>query len=391
MTQRRTNLCLAILVASVASTALAQTYRRDEVAHALLEAEGLRASFCIQYEPVFREGNRPAEKDRVQITRLTDGTGRYRQETTRPPNSRNPEQIVQVETWDGTLVMQDFYIAEKDASARHSVVIGKSEPDRDLGDQLGSALGLRCSKTLKSVGQLLSDPATPAEIRSTTLDGVPIVEIRIIGPVELPNAIITFRYDPQQHWLLREWEMAAMGTEEGKLPVEGPIYFLSKNVNSDFHAVGDILMPGRIDDYTTLWPDLPREEKFHQITLLHGIELNPECSDSDFAVDLASLPLHSQIADIRWGGSYRLGEDVALLEGRLYRLRHAVDAPIDPDRADEIILGATPLVDPAITATVASAFRRSASDWLRLVGYLMVAAGAIGAIVLFFRHRLSAS
>lgn len=391
MTHRPTTFCLATLVALAASTVLGQTYDRKEVARALLEAESLRASYRIQFEPVFREGGRPAEADRVQITRLTDGTGRYREETTRPPNSRNADSIVQLQLWNGTLTTQEFFVVGKEKTARHTVLVTESQMNLDRADMLGPSLGLRCSKAGASVGQLLSDPSILAEIRGSTLSGLPIVEVKIVGPAMMPNAIITFRYDPQEHWLLREWEMAAMGREEGKSPVEGPTYFLSKNVNSDFRRIGDILMPARFDNDTTLWLGLPQETRHHQITLLHDIQLNPEFQDSDFTVDLASLPLHSEIVDNRWGGTYRLGEDVVMLEGRLHQLPQIVDKPIDPDRGDDVLLGSTPIVDPAITDTDLSNPGRSPSDWLRLAGYLMVAAGAIGAVVLFFRHRFSGS
>ncbi len=388
MTRTQTILCMAYLAASAASGAQGQ-YSRGEVAQALLDAESLRLSFRIQFEPVFREGRRPAEANRSLITRLTDGNGRFRQETARPPSSQNPESIMQVETWDGTVSAQEFYVIGKETTSRHNVLLAAETPNADLVDPLGTFLGLRCSKMNKSVGQLLSDPEIPAEISTATLNGLPIVEIRIVGPASLPNAIITFRYDPQQHWLLREWEMAAMGAEEGKSPVEGPMYFLSRNVNSDFRQVGDILMPGRFDNETTLWPGLPNEEKYRQTTLLKSIELNPSWTDADFSIDLASLPPHSQIADARWGGTYRLGEDVVLLQGRLHQVRHTVDRPIDPDHFDQVILGATPLVESAIT--LAPSANRSPSDWLRLAGYLMVAAGSVGAVVLFFRHRFSGS
>ena len=387
MTQRRTILCVAILAASAASMAQGQTFRRDEVARALLEAEGRRDSFRIQYEPVFREGKRPAANARAMVTRLTDGQGRFRQETTRPPNTRNPEAIMQVETWDGLISAQEFYIVGKQTSARHNVMLTTDAPDADLVDPLGPCLGLRCSKSEQSVGRLLSDPGIPAEVRGATLNGRPIVEVSIVGPAFLPNAIITFRYDPQQQWLLLEWEMAAKGLEEGKSPVQGPTYFLSRNVNSEFHQIGDVWMPGRFDNDTIFWPGLPQEEKYHQITLLQSIELNPTWADADFRIDLASLPMHSQIVDARWGGTYRLGEDAMLLQGRLHQVRHAVNKPIDPDHVDDVILGATPLVEPALTAAGASGSGRSLSAWLRLVGYVMVAAGTVGAVVLFFRHR----
>lgn len=391
MTQGRTILLLATLLASVASVAQAQTYSREEVTQALLEAESLRLSLLIEYEATFPEGKRPEEERRVHVTRLTDGQGRFRQETIRPPDGHTPDPILQTETWDGNVFAQEFYVIGKKTSSPHDVILSKERLKGELIDPLGPFLGLRCPKFEKSVGQLLSDPEIPAEIQSTTLDGLPIVEVKILGPAALPNAIITFRYDPQQHWLVREWEMSAKGFEEGKAPLEGPTLFISRNVNGEFRQVGDLLMPGRCDNYTTMRPGMAQEEKYHQITFVTATKLNPPWTESDFVVDTASLPLHSQMVDSRWGGTYRLGEDVVLLQGRLHQLLHVVNAPIDPDHFDEVLVGSTPVMETGREALATPGSSRSLSDWLRLVGYGMVAVGGVGAVVLFFRYRFGAS
>ncbi|GEM_PF-5201724 len=391
MTHGRISFFVAILIATGAAAVHGQDLSRDQVAKALLDAEIARQSLRIEYEFKVPAGKRPSEDMRTIITRLTDGQGRYRQETLRPRTNERPKPIVQVDMWDGALTAQEFYFAGEAKTSRHNVVVSDQRVQIDEVDELGPSLGLRCWHMEQSVGTLLSDAATNAEVSQVSLDGRPVVEVKLLGPELVSNAVFVYRYDPQRDWLLLEWETFAYSLEEGKALGEGQLHFHSKVVASDLREVGDIWMPGRFDTYTTFRPGTDEVEKYQQTTYVRAIELNPAWTDADFTVDLASLPQHSQIVDMRWGGTYRLSEDVVLLGGRLHQLRQTIDAPIDPAHYTDVMLGSTPIVDLSLTASGGSGSARSLSDWLRLTGYLMIAAGAVGAAVLFFRHRFSGS
>lgn len=391
MTHGRISLIVAILITSGAATSRGQDLSRAEVAKALLEAESARQSLRIEYELRVPAGTRPPEELRTIITRLTDGQGRYREETRRPRTSDRPKPIVQVDTWDGQLTVQDSYFDGEAKTSRHNVIISQQHLQIEELDELGPSLGLRMWHSEQSVGAMLADPAIDAEVRHVSLDGRPVVEVKFTGPEHAASAIFVYRYDPQRDWLLLEWETFAHSIVQGKALAEGTLHFYSKVVATELREVGDVWMPGRFDTYTTFRPGAKDMEQYQQTTYVRAIEVNPEWTDADFVVDLASLPPHSQIVDVRWGGTYRLNEDVVLLGGRLHQLRQTIDAPIDPTRYTEVMLGSTPIVDPALTAADRPGATRSLSDWLRLTGYLMVAAGAVGAAVLFFRHRFSGS
>lgn len=377
---------LAMVVASVAVSARGQELSRAEVSDALLEAEALRACIRVDYEPMFPAGQRPVEEQRTYVWRLVDGTGRYHQETTRPPAAGETRRVVQVDTWDGQVARQKFVFADAPPTHRQNVVISDQFPPIDETDELGPLLGIRCWRSQSSVGELLADPAVDAEVRHATLDGTPIVEVKITGPEFVPSGILVFKYDPARQWLLLERDTFGHTIVEGQPLEQGPQLFRSRITSSEFTQVDGVWMPSRFDNFSTFRPGQSSAEDFHMVTLLTSIKLNPEWTDADFTIDLASLPPHSQIADARWGGTYRLGEDVVLMSGRLYQLPHTINEPIEPSRYIEATLGATPIVDPAL-ATSKTPGSKSLSDWMRLTGYVMIAAGAVGAVVLFFRHR----
>lgn len=387
MTQGRSgSILLAMVVAAIGASARGQELSRAEVGRALREAEALRACLRVDYEPMFRAGQRPAEAQRTYVWRLADGRGRYYQETTRPPSAGETQRVVQIDTWDGENAYQKFVFADAPPTHRQNVVISDQYPPLDETDELGPSLGIRCWRTQSTVGELLADPDINAEVRHATLDGTPVVEVEIVGPEFVPSAILVFKYDPARQWLLLERDTFGHTIIEGQPLEQGPQLFRSRITASEFTQVDGVWMPGRFDNHSTFRPGQSDSEDFNMVTLITSIQLNPEWSDSDFTVDLASLPPHSQIADARWGGTYRLGEDVVLMGGRLYQLPHVIEEPIAPSRYVEATLGATPIVEPAL-ADSKTPGSKTLSDWMRLTGYVMVAAGAVGAAVLFFRHR----
>lgn len=389
MTRGRTCFWMMLTMVCLGSAADAQSLSRESVSKALRKAEQRRMSYRVEYEMKFPAGQRPAESARTRVMRLTDQQGRYRQETRRPPQKEGADRVVQIDLWDGTYAIQEFYYADKQYSARHNVLISPVKPWPEDIDQLGPLFGLRCPMAEESVSQLLVDPDTETHVREAMVGDTPVVEVEILGLPLARSVAYVMRYDPQRDWLLLEMELFAHSQEEGKPLREGTLHVHKKQVLSQFILVDGVWMPGRVDEYFELAPNTESTITGHYTTLLHSVQMNPETDRSAFTVNLAALPRHSQIADARWGGTYRLGEDVVLMDGRLHQLVKPVEEPVDPMRFGEVMAGSTPIVDTELAQDVDASGNRSLSKLLRLSGYGLLGAGTLGVVLLFFRHRFS--
>lgn len=358
---------------------------RAALASSLREAQNLRACFRARVERGYLEGERPRQGQRVYVTLLLDGRGRQRRESFFPQQYRGAADVVQVDVWDGRLLMQQCYQAAKKNTARHSVVITEAPPPSNDHDKVKMALGQRFFHSEESPADILAGRGGDVEIRETTRHGTPVIEVEFSRLPFSRAARIIHRYDPARQWLLLEQETLAYGGMDTDSVDDDALLFHERLVAGEISLAGEVWVPGRIDTYTTIRPDQKDEQKYHLITHLTDIEIAPAFTDADFTVDLASLPVRSEIADARMAATYRIGENIVYLDGRLYEVKEVITGPIEPEELPIIMAGATAIVDPRQLASG----RMRLADWLRLSGYGLLAAGIVGAAVVFFRHRWS--
>lgn len=373
----------AMLVAASASPGQPSPQRAD-VAAALRAANELRGEFRIRYERGSPAGQRPAEKDRIWITLLQDGQGRERKEAIFPQQHRSVAAIVQVDVWNGELQMQQVYQPAKKDTARHIVqvtdlpVVGK-----DL-DMVLVSLGLRFFHSVRPPAEMLESEQAEVVIREADYEGTPIIEVQFSNMPFSRAATIVHRYDPARQWLLLEQETRTYGGRSTPSPDDDALLFHERLVNSGFEQIDGVWVPTKFEVFTTIRPGRADAQQHHTVTEFTQIDFDPRYSDGDFTVDLASLPLHSEIVDARLAMTYRLGEDAVAIDGRLHRLRQPVTEPIEPEDFALVMAGSKIIADPLYGSP-----RRTLGDWMRLVGIGLLAVGAAGAVVLFFRHRWS--
>ncbi len=367
---------LASLIAATA--ALAQTSLEPaDVAAALRAANELRGEFRIRFERAYPAGKRPPEKDRIFVTLLQDGQGRERRESTFPQQHRSVASIVQVEVWNGQLQMQEIYQPAKKDTARHIVHVTDLPVAGKNLDMVLVSLGLRFFHSASSPADMVVSEKADVLIREAQYDGTPIVEVQFRNMPFSRAATIIHRYDPARQWLLLEQETRTFGGRTTPSSEDDVLMFHERLVNSGFEQIDGVWV-------ATIRPEAPEVQHHHSITEMVQIDFDPRYSDADFTVDLASLPLHSEIVDARIGVTYRLGEDDVAIDGRLHKLRQVVSAPIEPEEFPLVMAGSKMILDPRYDWK-----GRTLGDWMRLVGLGLLAVGAVGAVVLFFRHRWS--
>ena len=376
-----------VAVLTVASSAPGQvTLDREEAAAALREAEGLRSAFRIRMDRGYLEGRQRPEGQRIFVTLLQDGAGRERKEVFFPHQYRGMVDIVQVDMWDGELLLQEVYQAQKKESARHIVHISDFPEAGNDSDKVRTCLGLRFIHSARTPAEMLGEPDVEIEIREATVQGIPAVEVEYSRLPYSRAAHIIQRYDPNRQWLLLEQETIVYGGAGTETPDDDVLRFRERIVNGDVTQIGGVWMPGRFDTYTSIRPLGSTEtQHYHTVTVFERVEVNPDCSDADFTLDIAALPLHSEIVDARVGATYRLGENILYMDGRLHEMSSVVTGPIEPEDFPFLQASATPILDPL--ALIAG--KRTMADWLRLAGYGLLAAGVVGVVVVFFRHRWS--
>lgn len=370
---------------SAAAVSLAQpSLDRADVAAALREVNGLRGEFRIRYERAYPAGRRSPEAERIFVTLLQDGQGRERKESTFPQQRRSVASIVQVDVWNGLLQMQQIYQPAKKDTTRHIVhVTDLPVASKDI-DMVLVSLGLRFFHQAKPPWEMIAAPDVAVEIESTTCQSVPAVEIRFSQLPFAVAAVIVQRYDPQRQWLLLEQETFGYSGRRTPSPDDDVLLFHERLVNSGFEQIDGVWVPTKFEVFTTIRPGRADAQQHHKVTEFVQIDFDPRYSDSDFTVDLASLPLHSEIVDARLAMTYRLGEDAVAIDGRLHQLRQPVNEPIEPEDFALVMAGSKIIVDPLYGSP-----GRTLGDWMRLIGIGLLAIGGVGAVVLFFRHRWS--
>lgn len=381
----RTWMLGSLAALSAAAVSLAQpSLDRADVAAALREVNGLRGEFRIRYERAYPAGKRPLEAERIFVTLLQDGQGRERKESTFPQQRRSVASIVQVDVWNGLLQMQQIYQPAKKDTSRHMVhVTDLPVASKDL-DMVRVSLGLRFFHSARPPTEMIESGEAEVDIREADYEGTPIVEVQFRNMPFSRAATIVHRYDPGRQWLLLEQETWTYGGRSTPEPDDDVLLFHERLVNTGFEQIDGVWAPTRFDVHTVIRPGKPEAQRHHSITEFVKIDFDPRYSESDFTVDLASLPLHSEIVDARIGMTYRLGEEAVAIDGRLHQLRQPVNEPIEPEDFALVMAGAKVLVDPLYGSP-----GRTLGDWMRLIGIGLLAIGGVGAVVLFFRHRWS--
>ncbi len=375
----------AALILAASAAHGCNTPDRAALAVSLREAQDLRASFRAKIERAYLEGERPRAEERVYVTLLLDGRGRQRREAYFPQEYRGRANVVQVDVWDGRLLMQQCYQAAKKNTARNSVIITETLIQSNDHEKVKTAFGQRFFHSEESPADILARRDGEVTIRESSLMGTPVIEVEFSRLPFSRAARIIHRYDPARQWLLLEQETLAYGGMETSSTADDVLLFHERLVAGELNPAGGVWVPGRIDVYATIRPGQKDEQKYHAITHLSNIEIAPAFSDGDFTVDLASLPLHSEIADARIGATYRIGENIVYLDGRLHEVKEVITGPIEPEAFPIVMAGATAIVDPRQLASG----RMTIADWMRLAGYGLLAAAVFGTAVVFFRHKWS--
>ena len=120
------------------------------------------------------------------------------------------------------------------------------------------------------------------------------------------------------------------------------------------------------------------------ITEIQKFEVDPPTSDADFEIPTDHLPKDSAIVDYALGISYKLGQNLLYMDGRLHKLTQPVTGVISAEDLPTIMQDAVALIPdtPPLQPVAGTA------SWWRVGGYSFLAGGVIllGAVFWIRRH-----
>lgn len=269
------------------------------------------------------------------------------------------------------------------------LMIGSGPIKNEQVDDIDVCLGLRFELSPRRPSELVADKKENVIVRRGLGERSGLVDVVFIGPTFGPELCITNVYDPDRGWALVE-QRAVLSKDK---VVDEAVALDRQRVSARYEMGGwrqsnGVWAPSQIDKHVTMRPGAQSEVTGHNIIYFESMEFNPSISDGDFDLPIADMPRGSAVADSTLGVSYKLGESVMYMDGRLHQLTAPVQEIITSATLPEVMRGAVAMVRPE-AATLASVSSRT--NWWKWGGIGFFAAGAVAlAAVLWMRRRAAA-
>ncbi len=366
------------------STILAQELDRDTVAAALKAAEESRASYHVVFEQ-YAAGKRPPPGQRGTFDRLTDGRGRGRRTYVAPVPDGHGDMSIAVWSPAKSLTLKKSTV---DPNLPQLFSFDNKPGSDEHLDQFEMALGRRFEQSPQPPSELVSDRQENVLVRYANGRDSGLVEVVFIAPGFSPHSVITHVYDPGRQWGLVEWRMVyALDAVTGEdIPADRQATY-GRHEMTDWRQSNGVWVPTRVNNSGTFHPGTPEEETLEDITEMQQIEMNPAVSDADFEIPTDHFPKDSMIVDGTLGVSYKLGQNLLYMDGRLHKLTQPVTGVISAEDLPTIMQSAvalspdTPPLQPVASAT----------SWWRVGGYSFLAGGVILLAAVFWIRRHGAA
>lgn len=358
-----------------------QSLDRETVAAALRTAEDLRDSYRVRFEAKYVVGERNPEGQRAFYDRMSDGQGRVRRTISSPVSDSFGD--TSLEVWSATGNMALKY-SSTNTSAPELLSITAHPIITEHLDEIEFSLGLRFMSSPRRPSDVVSDKGENVMVRLAPGD-TGLVEVVFVAPSFHPHLVITNIYDPGRQWaLVEERFVGAMDDVVGEVVAPDRRFISTRYEMTDWKQSNGVWVPTRVHDHTTLRPDSPQQESYDCVTEFQTIDIGPPISATDFELPVGRLPKGSTIADATLGVSYKLGQDLLYMDGRLHKLTQPVTGVISAEDLPTIMQNAVALIpDTPPLQPVASA-----TSWWRVGGYSFLAGGVVvlGAVFWIRRH-----
>jgi len=379
---QRMTLCIIPLAVAVEwSNAQDSDLNRQSVAQAIAAGEQMRASYRVVFEQ-YAEGKRPPADQRITYERLTDGATRGRRIRKDPASDEYGNVLVSVWSDSGSLALKKF---DLDPNRSQSLSIDNSPPDRLPFDQVELSLGLRFEVSLSRPSDLIADSKENVIVRHAGDEAPGCVEVVFIAPSFSKQMVITHVYDPNRQWALLDSRLVYSEDELSSEEVSADRQTLNAHhVMSEWRQSNGVWVPMRVRNDVMMFAGTENEQHGADITEVQQFEISPAVSDSDFVIPTDHLPDDSMISDSGLGISYKLGQSLLYMDGRLHTLKQPISGIITAAELPSIMEGAVAVVSDAPPLKPLA----SSVPWWRSAGYALVAGGvALLAGVYWMRRR----
>lgn len=364
---------------------------RAGLAEALRQSESLRSIYSVESSITYHYEVSGVIDARKVRRRLSDGTGRFRQEMLFSLNHGKDTDIVHVACWDGTQSSGHQHRLE---NSTHVVSFSFDRDNVDHLDEIDTVLGLRnhypWSDAFPPIppSAAIANPETPIHIDLVNDSGADLVRVRIEGPWGGVGNTYIYDFDPQRQWLMVGTEIRVYQTKEQR-ETDDSRYIMGYEV-AKAEQIEGVWMPREIRMLTRMaepsgetlkWTEYPATMR------LEAIDLNPEISDDLFTISLDGLPDGTDVADARLGISYKLGRNLIYADGVLHEVAEPIRHEISAHEMESLLAASTPLIEPALAQVDLKPLRSDALRWAGRAAIALTAGLVLAAGVIVFRRR----
>lgn len=192
---------------------------------------------------------------------------------------------------------------------------------------------------------LFADAENVLQISRSSFAGKEAIQVTVTQIAAIHSVQCIFEFVPGRDWLLVRQAFAIGGPTSNQYQPDAARSVSDSRITK-MEEVGGIWAPLEAETTRIRRPPNGSETIQRTITRILEIEFDPPVDDSTFTIPIDSLPVGTEIADGRFGITYRLGDDKILVDGRLHRVSEPITGEVGAQMLKRLIPNSEPLVDP---------------------------------------------